>query len=212
MRSGLGEVTQGDRRVRLTKVQLRELRAGRKPRIYSKSHPGYEVGLVRKVVHQDDRVVVVDVGKVAVAGLGEHEARLAGFDSREGLMQSLGYVAAGPPPDYGFEVWETVLERDTAHRSRLLHRKLHRGYTDNPFVADPDVGEAVEPEYDERFRDDAERNAGQQAVIYQAAWGAQSLVRRLTRLVDDPNTSPEQLRSLEQRIAQLERRAQRKAA
>jgi hypothetical protein len=198
--------------MRLNRQQLHELRAGRKPCLYTKDHPGYEVGLNRKVTNVDERVIVLEVAQVKVAELTGQHARMAGFESRAELMQSLGYHPEGPRAELGFEVWETVLRRDISHRPRLLHRKLHRGYTTNPFMADREVGEAVESDYDERFRADADMHAGQQAVIYQAAWDAQSLAQRVQRLVADPNTSREQLRSLEQRILQLERRAQRKAA
>jgi len=118
----------------------------------------------------------------------------------------------GTGPLIEVETWVITTELDRSHKLRLLHKDSSHGYTSNPGLADALAGEAVEPVYDEQFRQDAERNAGQQEAIYQAAWEAQSLIRRLQKLIDDPYTEREQLFSIERRIAQLEKRAQRKAA
>lgn len=118
----------------------------------------------------------------------------------------------GTGPLVEVETWVITTELDRSHKLRLLHRDSSHGYTSNPGLALQDAGEAVEPAYDKRFREDADLIAGQQEAIYEAAWEAQSLIRRLQKLIDDPNTSREQLFSIERRISQLEKRAQRRAA
>jgi hypothetical protein len=142
--------------MRLNRQQLHELRAGRKPCLYTKDHPGHEIGLNRKVTNVDERVVVLEVSQVKVAELTGQHARLAGFESRAELMQSLGYTADGPRADLDFECWETVLERDPSHHPRLLHKDASRGYTENPHLALQDEPEAVEREYLDRFSREAE--------------------------------------------------------
>lgn len=201
--------------MRLNRAQLHELRAGRKPRIYTKAHPGFEVGLNRKVTNVDERVVVAEVGQVKVAELTGQHARLAGFESRAELMQSLGYTTDGPRADLGFECWETVLERDPSHHPRLLHKDASRGYTENPHLALPDEPEAVEPAYLDRFAAESRSGIELRALVRQAENESRPLSERVRMLEHAQREGVDvsrQLAAIKGRVEAAERALRKKAA
>lgn len=153
----------------------------------------------------------MDVQSQLLHEVDDEQARREVFKDREALF-AYWRKTYGVGPLIEVPTWIITVELDRSHHFELLAIDSSHGYTSDPNHALKDAGEAVEPSYRERFREEAILSGKQKATIYEAAWEAQSLVRRLQKLIDDPNTENEQLFSLERRIRQLEKRAQRKAA
>lgn len=154
------------------------------------------------------RCHVAEIREQDLQTVTDREAERSGYENRGALFQALGYIAAGP--NFEVPIWVIVLKPE--EHIRLLHRDSSHGYTENRHLALQDEPEAVSDADLQRYAEDAQLIAGQQAEIYNAAWERQSLVRRLEKIVNDPSTEPAQLASLRKRIEQIERRAQRKAA
>lgn len=157
------------------------------------------------------RFVCVDVRSQLLHEVDDEQARREVFKDREALF-AYWRKTYGTGPLVEVPTWIITVELDRSHKLKLLAADSSHGYTTDPAHALRDAGEEVDDTYAERFSEQAGLSGRQKAAIYEAAWEAQSLVRRLQKLIDDPNTENEQLYSLERRIRQLEKRSQRKAA
>lgn len=169
--------------MRLTKFQLRELRAGRRPRLFTKNHPGHEVGISRKVVNHEERVVVVEVGKVLAHEITRVDAMLAGYDDLPDLMQALGYHRTGPNPAMKFEVWMTLFERDLTERPRFMHKDSSHSETESHVLALDADAERPPKAWEDRFAGQAEETGKILRAEQEAKDKARTLGRRVRQEV-----------------------------
>jgi hypothetical protein len=165
-----------------------------------------------------ERLIITSYRLSDLRHITDEEARAEGAKDRGDYFRWWYEEVDGvkPPastgePWFATPVWVITAVRDAGHRVRNLTKDSTHGYTES-LIGVLEVGEGVEDSYLKRFEQDAQLIAGQQQEIYEAAWNAQSLARRVALLEANPATSEHQLASLRKRVEQLEKRAQRKAA
>lgn len=188
-----------------TSQQVRAILAGRKrqfriPRALEHECP-YDVGHSyaaqrHRGEEESERIRVTAVREQLLHELTEEEARLEGFNSRADFMAAWwdkyrGGCGPGPPtmPWIEVPVWVVEIEPDREHRPRLMSSSLIAGkrgpYTNNPREAlDTEAGEAIDPETQKRFTEDARAKEQRERERRRAENELRRLSERLADLED----------------------------